>query len=96
MQGLTGDKPGILRRQKHRGSGDLVRLAPERGSIGAQLVGHEQFRRKPLLSEKLAHQLQCRSGVAAALHQHVENLAFVIDGTPEVHLLASDPNNHLV
>jgi hypothetical protein len=49
-----------------------------------------------LLSEQLAHRPQCRSGVAAALHQHVENLAFVIDGTPEVHLLASDPNNPLV
>ena len=28
--------------------------------------------------------------------QHVENLAFVVDGTPEVHPLAGDPNNHLV
>ena len=26
MQGLTGDKPRILRCQKHRGSGDFVRL----------------------------------------------------------------------
>ena len=26
MQGLTGDKPGILGRQKHRGPGDLFRL----------------------------------------------------------------------
>jgi hypothetical protein len=49
-----------------------------------------------LLSEKLAHQPQRRSGVAAALNQHVENLAFVIDGTPEIHPLAGDPNNHLV
>ena len=28
---------------------------PERRIIGAQLVGHQQFRHKPLLSEKLAH-----------------------------------------
>jgi hypothetical protein len=26
MQGLTADKAGILRRQKHRGSGNLLRL----------------------------------------------------------------------
>jgi hypothetical protein len=34
--------------------------------------------------------------VTAALNQHVEDLALVIDGTPEVHPLAGDPNNHLV
>ena len=30
------------------------------------------------------------------LDQHVEDLAFVVDGTPEVHPLAGDPDNHLV
>jgi hypothetical protein len=49
-----------------------------------------------LLSEKLAHQPQCRPTAAAALDQHVEDLAFVVDGTPEVHPLAGDPNDHLV
>ena len=57
--------------------------APERRGIGAQLVGHQQFRRKPLLSEKLAHQPQRRPAVAATLDQDVEDLAFVVDGTPE-------------
>ena len=28
--------------------------------------------------------------------QHVEDLALVVDGTPQVHPLAGDPNNHLV
>ena len=69
---------------------------PERRAVGAQLVGYQQFRRKPLLSEKLAHQPQRRPAVAAALDQHVEDLAFVVDGTPEVHPLAGDPDNHLV
>ena len=58
---------------------------PERRTIGAQLVGHQQFRHKPLLSEKLAHQPQRRPGVAASVDEHVEDLAFVVDGTPEVH-----------
>jgi hypothetical protein len=34
--------------------------------------------------------------VAAALNQHVENLALVIDGAPQVHPLAGDANDHLV
>jgi len=70
--------------------------APERRSVGAQLVRHQQFRCKPLLSEKLAYQTQPRPAVATALHQHVENLAFVVDGTPEIHPLAGDANHHLV
>ena len=34
--------------------------------------------------------------VAATLDQHVKDLAFVVDGTPEVHPLAGDPDNPLV
>ena len=64
-------------------------LALERGSIGAQLVGYQQFRHKPLLLEKLAHQPQRRPAVAATLDQHVEDLAFVVDGTLEVLPLAA-------
>src|SRR6201993_3957288 len=70
--------------------------APERRGVGAQLVSHQQLRCKPLLSEKLAHQPQRRPAVAATLDQHVEDLALVVDGTPQVHPLAGDPNNHLV
>src|SRR5438874_1595278 len=51
---------------------------PERRAVGAQLVSYQQFRHKPLLSEKLAHQSQRRPCVAAPLHQHVEDLAFVV------------------
>jgi hypothetical protein len=32
----------------------------------------------------------------ATLDQHVEDLALVVDGPPEVYPLASDPDNHLV
>ena len=69
---------------------------PECRAVGPQLVGHQQFRYKPLLSEKLAHQPQRRPAVAATLDQHVEDFAFMVDGTPKVHPLAGDPNNHLV
>jgi hypothetical protein len=32
----------------------------------------------------------------AALNQHVEDLTLMIDGAPEVHPLARDPDHHLV
>jgi hypothetical protein len=37
-----------------------------------------------------------RRFVASALHDDVKDLAFVIDRAPEVHLLATDPDHHLV
>jgi predicted glycosyltransferase len=49
-----------------------------------------------LLLKKFAHQSQRCSAVTPALNQHVEDLTLVIDGTPEVHPLAGDPDHHLV
>jgi hypothetical protein len=69
---------------------------PEGRAVGAKLVGREQFRRETLLPEELAHQPEYSPLVAAALNQHVENLAFVVDGTPQVHPFASNPDYHLV
>src|SRR6516164_6096236 len=69
---------------------------PERRGIGAQLVGGQQFGGEALLLEQLAHQPQRRPAVASALNQHVEDLALVVDGPPEVHPLASNPDYHLV
>ena len=68
----------------------------ERGGAGAQLVGDQQVRCKSLFLKKLAHQPQRRPAVTPALNQHVEHLAFMIDGTPEIHPLAGDPHHHLV
>ena len=63
---------------------------PERRGVGAQLVGDQQFRHEALLFEQLADQPQRRPTVASALDQHVENLALVIHGTPQIHPLAGD------
>jgi hypothetical protein len=71
---------------------------PERGGVRAQLVGDQQFGREALLLEQLAHQPQRRPGVTALLNQHVEDLALVIDGTPQVHPLGEaqvEPNGVL-
>jgi hypothetical protein len=44
-----------------------------------------------LLLEKLTHQFQRRPAVAPALYQHVEDLALMVDGTPEIHPRTADP-----
>src|SRR3979411_1678016 len=69
---------------------------PESSAVGAQLIGRQQFRRETLFLEELAHQPECRPLVAPALNQHVENLALVIDGAPQVHPFAGYPDHHLV
>jgi hypothetical protein len=53
------------------------------------------FGREALFLKELAHQPDCSPLVAPALNQHVENLALVIDGAPQVHPLAGDANDHL-
>jgi hypothetical protein len=69
---------------------------PERGGVGAQLVGDQQFRHEALLLEQLAQQPQRRPTIASTPNQHVENLALMVDGTPEIHPLAGDAHHHLV
>jgi hypothetical protein len=54
------------------------------------------FGTKPCFLEKLAHQPQGCSGTSAALYQHIEDPALVVDGAPEVHSLAGDPDHHFV
>jgi hypothetical protein len=54
------------------------------------------FGAKPCFLSNLRISRKRRPAVAAALDQHVEHLALVIDGTPEIHPLASNPHHHLV
>ena len=65
-------------------------------SVGSQLVGHQYVRRKALLLEQSAHELRSRSGVAPPLHEKIENLAFVIDRSPEPEPSAADQNRHFI
>src|SRR5258707_1969197 len=65
-------------------------------AVGAQLVGRHPLRREALLAEQLAHELDGRRPVSAALDQDLEDLAFMVDGTPQVHMLAGDPHDHFV
>lgn len=65
----------------------------KRSGVGRTLVGDPLVRGDPLLPEKLAHQLAGCSRVPPCLNQH---LILGIDCPPEVHLLAADPDEHLV
>jgi hypothetical protein len=69
---------------------------PECAGVRTQLVGDQQFGCETLLLEQLAHQPQRRPTIAPALNQHIEDLALVVDGTPQIHPLAGDPHYHLV
>jgi hypothetical protein len=68
----------------------------ERAGVGAQLVGDKNFRHEALLLEQLAHHPQRRPSIASALVEHVENLALVIHGTPQIQPLVGDEHHHLV
>ena len=68
----------------------------ERRSIGAQLVGDLQLGCEALLLEQLAHQPQHCPAVAPTPNQHVEDLALVVDSTPEIDSPTGDPHHHLV
>src|SRR6266436_6637292 len=68
---------------------------PEGSAVGAQLVGRHPRRSEALFAEQLAHQLDGRRPVSTTLDQDLEDLALVVDGTPQMHALARDPDDHL-
>ena len=69
---------------------------PEGSAVRAQLVGRDPGRREALFTEQFAHQLDGRRPVSTTLDQDLEDLALVVDGTPQIHLLACDPDDHFV
>ena len=69
--------------------------SPESRAVGAQLVGDQRLRCEALFLKQLAHELDGCAFIPSALNKHVENLALVVDGAPEIHPLAGDPDDHL-
>ena len=61
-------------------------------SIRPQTIRDQQIWNEAVLLEQLAHQLQCGMRVPFRLGKHIENLAFCIDGAPQVetHFIESD------
>jgi hypothetical protein len=68
----------------------------ESRAVGAQLVGDQQLRCKALFLKQLAHQPECRLRIAPTLNEHVEDLALVVDGAPQIHPFPGDPDDHFV
>lgn len=69
---------------------------PLRRDVGSKLVGDHHPRRSPLALQKLAHQAFGRFGIAAALHQHLQNKSVLVNGAPQPVLLASNRNDDLI
>ncbi len=69
---------------------------PLRRAIGAQLVGDHHTRRTALPFQDLAHQTFRSLGIAATLHQHVENKAVLIDGPPKPVFLSTNGDDNLI
>ena len=54
------------------------------------------FGAKPCLRSSLRISLTAAAPVSTTLDQDLEDLALVVDGTPQIHLLAGDPDDHFV
>src|SRR3954462_7981135 len=70
-------------------------LAFRRGGA-LELVGDDHPRRILQALQQLAKEALGGFGIAPALHQDIEHLAVLIDRTPEMVLLATDAQKHLV
>ena len=65
-------------------------------AIGSQFVGDHDARRMPLAFEKLSHKAFGGLGIAAALHQNVENEAILINSPPQPVFLAANGDDDLI
>lgn len=65
-------------------------------TMGSQLAGDHDARRVPLSFHKLSHKAFGGLGIAAALHQHVENKTVLIDSAPKPVFLAGDRDDNLI
>ena len=63
----------VLSRQAEGSNGDMV---------GSELIGCDPGRRPPVLMQQFPHQLPRCPGVTLGLHEKIQNLAIIVDGTP--------------
>ncbi len=68
----------------------------ECSTVRLQFIRHDLEWPNALVPEELSHEFQCRPLVSALLNQDVENFAFAINGSLQVHLLAADIHEHFV
>ena len=66
------------------------------GTVGPQPIGDDTLGTDSDILKQLAHQPERRPLVSALLEQHVENLAFIVNSTPEIHPCPANADHHLV
>ncbi len=92
LVGDLGAVVGVLPRiVPHGGHGGPMRCA-----IAPQFVGHEAHRLCALALQELAEEALCCSSITTCLHEEVDHVAVLIDGTPEILPLALDSHEELV
>ena len=64
--------------------------------IGSELIGHDPGWCPSLPLQELPYQLHCCSGITFRLHQKVQNLAFIVYGTPQPVPFSTDHNDHFI
>ena len=65
-------------------------------AIGAEFIGHDHPGHGAQALQQLAKETLGRFLVPAALDQHIEHVAMLINGSPEVVQFASDAHEHLI
>ena len=65
-------------------------------AVRSQLVGDHDAGRMPLSFHELSHKAFGGLGVAAALHQNVQNKTVLIDGAPKPVFLAANGDDDLI
>jgi hypothetical protein len=82
-----------------RAAGDVSRLhanITQSRAIRWQFVCHDSGWTEALLLEKLSHEFQRGLLVSSRLYQHVQDLAFAINGAPKINALAINPDEDFI
>src|ERR1700740_243951 len=94
---LSLSPPDRLMRGLRTGVGTYSLLMPSRETkvakrrpVRSQFISDDDRRDKALAAKELAQKAHCRGLVAPGLNENFQNLAFAIDGAPQVHLLSRE------
>ena len=70
--------------------------APCRAPVGSEPIGDDPFGELLVGQKQLGQESRGGQDIAIGPHDHVKDLAFVIDRTPQIHALFADRADHLV
>src|SRR5690349_6159934 len=68
----------------------------ERRTVGAKPVGNNPLRLDVLILQQASQQTKRSAGIPPLLHDHVHDLVFVIDRTPDPHALAANRRDEFI